>query len=117
MKEIGQRMRARREYLGLTQSDLAAAMGVGGATYSRYESGRLAISAPDLPRAAKALRVSAGYLYGEDGGESEEIQYEPILDALHVASYSGGLDDDDMGEVADIILIKARRRAERQGRA
>ena len=45
------------------------------------------------------------------------IEYEPILDELRSASYDGGLGSGDVDEITEIIRMKARRRAERQGRA
>lgn len=50
-------------------------------------------------------------------GEAVPVEYEPILDELRSARYDGGLDTGDVDEITEIIRMKARRRAERQGRA
>jgi len=117
-RSIGQNIRARREYLGMTQRDMAEGLSTTPANYSKYESGATNISAPDIARIARLLGVTVGFIYGErDERKPEEIQYEPILDELQSASYAGGLEPGDVSEVAEIIRMKARRRAERQGRA
>lgn len=68
--------------------------------------------------------IPAGYkIVREDKAQTPEtdtvpIEYEPILDELRSASYDGGgLDTGDVDEITEIIRMKARRRAERQGRA
>lgn len=117
-KQMGQKIKARREYLGLTQPELALAVEVQPATVSRYESGAITVDAPTLPRMAKFLRVPISFFFeDEENVAPNEIVYEPILDELHSASYSGGLDAGDVSEIAEIIRMKARRRAEREGRA
>ena len=117
-KTLGKNIRARREYLGKTQREMADALSTTPANYNKYESGASSISAQDLSIVAEMLRVSATYIYGEEVARpAGEIQYEAILEELHSASYSGGLEPEDVSEVAEIIRMKARRRAERQGRA
>lgn len=117
-QEIGRRMRARRERLDKTQSDIAQALHVETATYSRYESGKIAVSSPDMARVAALLGVSVGYFYDdEDSRTQEEIVYEPIMDELRAAAYSGILDGEFVEEIAEDIRRQHERRARRQGRA
>ncbi len=116
---MGELIQARRERLGISQAEIANALEIQPATVSRYESGKITVDAATLPKLAKLLRVNISFFYDDEDYKenSAEIVYEPILDALHRANYSGGLDAEDTSEVAEIITIKARRRAERQGRA
>ena len=116
---MGEKIKMRRERLGIGQAQLAEALEVQTPTISRYESGIITVDATTLPRLAKLLRVDMSYFYEDetDDRKPEEIQYEPILDELHSASYSGGLEPEDVSEIAEIIRMKARRKAERQGRA
>jgi transcriptional regulator with XRE-family HTH domain len=116
-KTIGANIRARREHLGYTQAGMARRLGVTQPSYAKYESGAYRVTAEDIAVIADALRVSVTYIYGEDDARTpDEIRYEPIFDALHRAASDGGLGEDDTSEVADIIIGKARRRAEKQGR-
>jgi transcriptional regulator with XRE-family HTH domain len=63
--EIGERMRARREYLGLTQAQVGRAIGKDRSSYAQYESGINTISAETLREIAQVLKTSAAYLFGE----------------------------------------------------
>src|SRR5437870_5240835 len=58
-KELGDRLRARREELGLSQRDLEAQTGVDNATITRIERGAFSAPRPDkLTRLADALGLS-----------------------------------------------------------
>jgi transcriptional regulator with XRE-family HTH domain len=65
---IGARLRARRRQLGLSQSNLADALGVSFQQVQKYERGANRIAASTLVAAAQALGVTVGWLVGEEGG-------------------------------------------------
>jgi len=70
---IGARMRARRRQLGLSQSDLAARLGLSFQQVQKYERGSNRIAASMLAAAAEALSTSVADLVGEAGsGRSDE---------------------------------------------
>lgn len=56
--------RAWREYLGLTQADVAARMGISQAALSQMESGERKLRKASLERLAKALGVTHEQLHG-----------------------------------------------------
>ncbi|BDI29456.1 hypothetical protein CCAX7_15070 [Capsulimonas corticalis] len=101
--DIGRRIKERREYLGVTQSDIAQVLDVSRVNVSKIESGQ-PISAESLGSVAKLLRVSVGYFYGEgedtDAGEAEIIQQyrampkslRPIAVAVVKAVHDAGAD-------------------------
>lgn len=60
---VGQRLRARRKVLGLTQSELADAMGVKFQQVQKYETGANRVSASKLFIAAEALHVRLEYFW------------------------------------------------------
>ena len=60
--EIGHRIRVSRKKLGLTQYQLANAMGLNPATYNRYEFGKHSITLGILAFFAEKLKVSIDYL-------------------------------------------------------
>ena len=64
-KEISRRIQHRRNYLRMTQEDMARRLGEPVGTYSRWDNGANPVSVVDLARIADALGVSAGYLLGE----------------------------------------------------
>jgi transcriptional regulator with XRE-family HTH domain len=60
---IGQRLRARRRMLGLSQPQLAEAVGVKFQQIQKYECGEDRISASRLWRLCAALKTSVDYFY------------------------------------------------------
>lgn len=67
---VGQRMRARRIVLGLTQQQLADLIGVTYQQSNKYEQGVNRISAARLHTIAEVLGVSVNYFFeGLDSGE------------------------------------------------
>jgi len=68
--DLGQKIRQRREQLGLSQADLAQLMHIAQGRISEWESGaRTQMSLQNLRSMARALGVTADYLIGtwEDG--------------------------------------------------
>lgn len=70
MALLSDRVRERREELGMTQAQLSESSGVGQSSIARIESG----DTPDprghtLAKIAGALRVSMAWLQGEDGAD------------------------------------------------
>lgn len=66
--QIGARVRARREALGINQSELGRRIGVTFQQVQKYEKGVNRISASTLIRAAEALLCPASDLLGVDPG-------------------------------------------------
>jgi transcriptional regulator with XRE-family HTH domain len=65
---LGQRLRAARERLGLTQFALAVSIGVQGNQVSRWERDQDAPRVVHLIRLRRALRVSLDDLVPQEGG-------------------------------------------------
>jgi transcriptional regulator with XRE-family HTH domain len=63
---VGARLRMRRKALGLTQTDLAQALGLTFQQVQKYERGTNRVSASMLVRAAEKLACPVGFLVGED---------------------------------------------------
>ena len=82
-KGVGERIRARRNELKLTQSALAKAIGVTFQQVQKYENGKNRIGAGSLGPIADFLGVSTSYLLGEAPadaapgfGEAGQAAYE-----------------------------------------
>ena len=75
-KAIGNRIRFRREYLGLGQADVAARFGRTRGWATSIENGVNTISGPDLIRMGIVLRCPPGYLLGDEVSpdEMEEVE-------------------------------------------
>ncbi|MBI1214023.1 MAG: helix-turn-helix domain-containing protein [Alphaproteobacteria bacterium] len=88
---IGQRVRHRRWLLGMTQQDLAQAIGVRFQQIQKYESGANRISASRLWDLARALDVPVAFFYtglGETaseagrGGEDGAMHQKETMDLI-----------------------------------
>lgn len=81
-RQVGTRLRLRRMQKGLSQSALAAAVGVTFQAVQKYESGDIRISASRLYDIARFLETDIGFFFGEgragDGGD-EPIEGRRLL--------------------------------------
>lgn len=76
-RHVGQRIRARRTMLGLTQQQLADLIGVTYQQAHKYERGINRVSAGRLFELAKALGVDVSFFYeGLSPGELQEVMPE-----------------------------------------
>ncbi len=73
---VGARVRMRRKFLGLSQSDLALALGLTFQQVQKYERGSNRISASKLHETARTLKLPVGYFF-EGYGESETTEGVP----------------------------------------
>lgn len=63
-KEIGGLIKKRRSELGISQEELAAALGVTYQQVQRYESGRNKLNVENIQQVAGALSVTVSYFFG-----------------------------------------------------
>ncbi|WP_419854647.1 helix-turn-helix transcriptional regulator [Candidatus Poriferisodalis sp.] len=66
---LAQRLRNAREYIGLLQEDVAAALDIPRASVSAIESGKRRVSSLELRRLGRLYRRPVAWLLGEEGGE------------------------------------------------
>lgn len=64
---IGERIRARREVMRLTQTDVGNVLGISFQQFQKYEQGKNRISAANLQRVADLLGVAVASFYDEPG--------------------------------------------------
>lgn len=69
---VGARIRIRRRWLGLSQTQLANSIGITFQQVQKYEKGSNRVSASMLVKIAKALETSVATLVGEDGSSPVE---------------------------------------------
>jgi len=63
---VGQRLRNARETLGLTQEDVAGALGIQRTSVIAMEAGKRSVSALELRRLARLYRRSVSWILGEE---------------------------------------------------
>ena len=68
---VGQRMRARRMELQMTQTDLADGFGLTFQQIQKYESGTNRMGSSRLAQAARILRVTPAYFFANAGSSSD----------------------------------------------
>ncbi len=75
-RRVGERIRRRRILLGITQDQLADALGISYQQVQKYETGANRVSAGRLAGIAAALDIQAGWFFGESE-LAEEAGDEP----------------------------------------
>lgn len=81
---IGARLKEAREYVGLLQEEVAAALGIPRASVSALESGKRRVTGLEVRRLARIYRKPVGWLLGEDDIELSEA--EPLFRATESLS-------------------------------
>jgi len=105
--EMGKRIRKRREYLGLSQEELALRMGFKGkGSISRIESGEHEVKQSKLPLLAKVLDTSIAYLMGWDElGNFEEASFMPLTeDEKKLLTYYRNMNE--QGKISAMLSVK-----------
>jgi len=80
--QIGRRLKQLRELRGVTQAEMAAALGVNQSRISEYEQGGLRLHGAVVVALAKTLRVSADELLGLDKTEARGPKNARLLRRL-----------------------------------
>jgi len=89
-REVASRLRQARELLGLTQADVAAALGVQRTSINAMEAGRRNVNGVELRRLARLYRRPVEWLLGVDSPP-------PAADALYRATQK--LSEEDKEQV------------------
>jgi transcriptional regulator with XRE-family HTH domain len=80
--QIGRRLRELRETRGVTQAEVAEALGVNQSRISEYEQGGLRLHGAVIVALARSLRVSADELLGLDKTDSRRPKNPRLLRRL-----------------------------------
>jgi transcriptional regulator with XRE-family HTH domain len=112
---IGQRIKARRQELKLTQRELAARLGYNDhTTLTRIEADKVDLPQSRIEKIAEVLDVSIGYLMGwaeqpEDlGALAATVLKDPAL--LKIVQNCVKLDEDDLATVAALVASLAEKK-------
>ncbi|MFN8190983.1 MAG: helix-turn-helix transcriptional regulator [Nocardioidaceae bacterium] len=71
-RTLGARLREIREYLGISQQNVAAATGIPRTAVSDIERGRRKVDSLELRKLSKLYRYPVSYLLGESGVDEDE---------------------------------------------
>ena len=106
---LGARLREAREYLGLSQDEVAKYLNIPRTALSHIESGQRRIDALELKKLAQLYKRPVVYFTGEsqaDAGMSEDV--------AHLARAAAGLSEGDRRELSRFAEY-LRARAESEG--
>lgn len=114
-QQIGERIRLRRTELGLTQDQLAAALGVSYQQVQKYENGANRISAVRLWQIGRRLEVPVGWFFDDPPAEGEDRPAPgPLVHARGVLEVARGFGELRAPEVKAALLGLLRTLAERR---
>jgi len=82
LKQLGRRLRERRELRRLTQGDIASALQINPQAVSKWERGDNAPDIVCLPALANILGVTTDWLLGNDGAERDEFEATIFVSAI-----------------------------------
>ena len=107
-KALGERLRQAREYLGFSQDQVAAFLGVPRSALSLMETGQRKVEALELKKLAGLYKRSVGYFTGED---EQDAAFG--ADVQHLARKVSELSPDDRAELsrfADFLRAKKQKK-------
>jgi transcriptional regulator with XRE-family HTH domain len=111
---LGERLRIAREYVGLSQEEVAKHLGIPRSALSNVEAGQRKLDTLELTKLAKLYQRPITWITGEEAsapGEKDELPAE----VAHLARAAAGLSKQDRGELARFAdFLKSRSRAKRQ---
>lgn len=102
--DLGKKIRAHRDELGLTQAELADKLGLTYSSVSQWESGRATPRTPILRQLADLFNTTVADLMGEDAAEaaiSGTSRMVPLLGFAHMGEPC------DEGNLADEVEVPA----------
>ena len=110
-KILGEKLRVAREYIGLSQDEVARQLGIPRTALTNIESGSRKVDAIELQRLSSLYRRSVSYFTDE-----EEVSSSLPTDVTHLARAAAQLsikDREELGRFAEYL----RTRAETGGKA
>jgi transcriptional regulator with XRE-family HTH domain len=107
-QKLGSALRSAREYLGLSQEEVAKFLGVPRTALSQIESGQRRIDALELKKLAQLYKRPVAHFTGEAPASDEMPE-----DVAHLARAAAGLSDNDRKELTRFAeYLRARKNSE-----
>jgi len=109
-KQLGERLREARKYLGLKQEEVARHLKIPRTALSDIESGQRRVEALELARLAKLYRQPVSYFTGEDA-----VAAALPADVAHIARQAADLSEQDREELGRFAeYLRARSQTPRE---
>jgi transcriptional regulator with XRE-family HTH domain len=104
--QLGDRLRDARNYLGLTQEEVAAYLSIPRTALTDIESGRRRVEALELARLAKLYRQPLSYFTG--GDESAAALPPDVAYLARQAASLSSQDREELGRFADYLRSRSQ---------
>lgn len=106
--ELGKKLKESREYLNLSQDEIAKEVGISRAAISLVESGQRKVEALELKEFARIYQKPVGFFTGQEAGE-DELSGE----VKHLARAFEGLSEKDREELKSFAeFLRSRNQME-----
>lgn len=93
-KEIGIRIKDRRQELSMTLQDVASEVGISKSTVLRYENGSIGnIKLPVIEAIARSLQINPAYLLGKSNEKSVNLLSNQAMKTAYAYEKSTSLDE------------------------
>jgi transcriptional regulator with XRE-family HTH domain len=108
-KAMGDRLREAREYLGFSQEEVAAYLGIPRSALSLIEAGTRKVDALEMKKLAGLYKRPMAYLTGD---ESEDEYGEEVAHLARLAKELSPDDRAELGRFADFLRAKKQSKGE-----
>ncbi len=105
-RSLGARLREAREYLGLSQDEVAKYLDIPRTALSHIETGQRRIDVLELKKVAVLYKRPVAYLTGDD--QSEEGLPEDVAHLARAAAGLSGSDREELSRFADYLRARAQ---------
>lgn len=109
-KDIGKKIQRAREEKGLTQVELAQALGITQAGLSNYELGKRRLYLHQIEQIARTLDKGLEYFIGDQNGGPADRSPEKIPLRERIASRIMDMSDEDLMSLSDFLDFLTWRR-------
>lgn len=99
-KLVGSRLREAREMLGLTQADVAGALGIGRTSINAMELGRRKVTGLELRRLSRLYRRPVAWLLSEEEAQTSDADLKALFRATAALT---GEDKDQVLRFAEFL--------------
>lgn len=106
-QQIGERLRQSREYLGLSQDEVARHLGIPRTALTNIESGQRRVEALELKKLAGLYRQSISYF--TDGEIEEQSFSEDVNHLARSASKLSSKDRDELARFAEFLRSRSEK--------
>ena len=108
---LSERLREAREYVGMTQDDVAKRLGIPRSALSNIEAGQRRVDALELRTLAKLYQRPVAWLTGEEGAPGAPELPKEVAHLARAAASLSNRDREELARFADFLKARAKMKA------